>query len=367
MTADESPTNPGAPPHLAPRHAFAGQSPASSPSSPSPPSPSSSQQQPQPPAPPQPYGLDADIFRREALEHHARPRQQGDLLRLSPAWTRWVFWLLVAVFVVGGAYMVVGDLYEYASGPAVVRIEGKLDLTAKAPGVVGSVDVQPGQRVAAGAVLARFYVAEENAAYERVKHEFELQLVKVLRDPSNEAARQSLTSLRADKELAAARLLEKTVRAPEAGVISDIRVRPGQQLNPGEVVCRLVPDEAKFVLVAMLPGHYRPMLKPGMPLRLELLGYRYAYRQLVVDSVGDEVVGPNEIRRFLGPDVADAVQIGGPVVLVKAVLPSRSFVADDKSYNYFDGMQGTAEARVRAENVLVTFVPGLKVLFPHGD
>src|SRR5262249_12441637 len=126
---------------------------------------------PQPPPPESGWGLDADIFRREALEHHTRPRHEGDMLRLSPSWTTWIYWLLIGIFVGGIAYAILGDVHEYATGPAVVRVEGKTDLTAKAPGVVASVEVQPGQRVSQGEVLARFYVAEETAAYERVVHE----------------------------------------------------------------------------------------------------------------------------------------------------------------------------------------------------
>jgi membrane fusion protein (multidrug efflux system) len=313
------------------------------------------------------WGLDADIFRREALEHHVRPRMEGDVLRLSPSWTTYTFWLLAAVFIGGIAYLVVGNIHEYATGPAVIRIEGKTDLTAKSPGVVASVDVQPGERVATGQILAHFYVAAETAEYDRVKHEFELQLVKVLRDPANEGARAALTTLRVEKELAEARLAEKSVRAPSDGVVSDIRIHAGQQLNPGEVIFSLVGADAKFQVVAMLPGHYRPMLKPGMYLRVELNGYKYAYRELAIDSIGDEVVGPNEVHRYLGAELADAIQVQGPVVLVRAHLKSSSFTSDDKSYNYFDGMQGTAEARVRSESVIVTFVPGLKAVFGDKD
>ena len=60
-----------------------------------------------------------------------------------------------------------------------------------------------------------------------------------------------------------------------------------------------------------------------MPLRLEIQGYRYAYQHLTVDSVGDEVVGPAEARRYLGDEIADAVQFAGPVVRVEAHLPFR--------------------------------------------
>jgi pyruvate/2-oxoglutarate dehydrogenase complex dihydrolipoamide acyltransferase (E2) component len=54
------------------------------------------------------------------------------------------------------------------------------------------------------------------------------------------------------------------VRAPVAGVVSDVRIHPGQQLLPGEVILSIVGEDARFEVVAMLPGHRRPLLKPGL-------------------------------------------------------------------------------------------------------
>jgi membrane fusion protein (multidrug efflux system) len=116
----------------------------------------------------------------------------------------------------------------------------------------------------------------------------------------------------------------------------------------------------------MLPGRYRPMLKPGMAVRLELAGFKYVYQNFTIESVGNEVVGPSEIRRFLGQELADTVSLKEPVVLVTARLPTSTFVAEGKTFSYYEGMQGDADARVRAESVLLTLVPGLKALFNDG-
>src|SRR5882672_10097554 len=70
------------------------------------------------------------IFREEALEYHVRGnRTQGDLLRISPRWTHWTYWLLVAVFLAGSTYVVFGRLNEYATGVAVIRDEGRTIVT----------------------------------------------------------------------------------------------------------------------------------------------------------------------------------------------------------------------------------------------
>src|SRR5262245_48669443 len=77
------------------------------------------------------------VSREEASACHVRgTRTQADLLRLSPRWTRWTYWLLVAVFVAGSTYVVFGRLNEYATGVAVIRDEGRTMLTASTGGTI---------------------------------------------------------------------------------------------------------------------------------------------------------------------------------------------------------------------------------------
>jgi len=304
-------------------------------------------------------------FRQQALDYHARDHAGGALLRLSPGWSRWSYWLLLATVLGTAVYAFVGRLYDYASGPAVIRVDGSVDVTAKVAGTVARVAVQPGQRVAEGQPLVQFFMDDEQAERERLGKELELQLLKLLSDPSDAVARQSLSSLRAQRELATARLQQRMVTAPRAGIVSDVRIQPGQHLGVGDHVLTIVGDDARMSLVALLPGRYRPMLRPGLPLRFELSGYRYEYHQLTIDSIGDEIIGPAEAKRYLGPGVADGVAIDGPVVLVRARIPSARFSSDGRDYRYFDGLPAQAEARVRSEPLVVSFVPSLKVLFHH--
>ncbi|HEX4961926.1 MAG TPA: GAF domain-containing protein [Thermoanaerobaculia bacterium] len=304
------------------------------------------------------------LFREEAVEHHqVGLRSEGDLLRVDPGWMRWTYRLLLAVLVASVLFCVFAKVREYASGPAVVRLGGRTDLTATADGTVIDVGVTTGQAVEAGRLLVRFYGAREAAELSRIDHELELQLINRLRDPSDRGAEQNLLSLRAQRELARANLAEREVRAPAAGTVSDVRVRPGQHIVPGQTLLSLVRGQEHPQVIALLPGEFRPLLKVGMPLRMEVQGYRYAYQHLVVESVGDEVVGPAEARRALGDELADAVQLTGPVVRVTARLASNTFESDGKVRRFHDGMWGTAEVRIRSERVLVALVPALKALF----
>jgi membrane fusion protein (multidrug efflux system) len=304
-----------------------------------------------------------DVFRQEALEHHASGSDsKGHLLQISPAWTRWAFRLLILVFLASALYITLGSVNEYATGVAVVRVEGRTDVTATTAGTVSAIEVAPGQSVAAGALLVRLYGAQETADLERTRHEFELGLLSRLRNPADAAVERTLGALRAQKHLAEARLEERSVRAPHAGAVSDVRVRSGQHLSPGDVVLSLRGGDSELSVIALLPGHYRPLIRVGLPMRLELQGYRYAYQQLVVESVSDEVLGPAEARRLLGPGVGETLPVDGPVLLVTARLPSPTFESDGRRYDYHDGIQGSVEIRVRSERMLTVLLPGLKAL-----
>jgi multidrug resistance efflux pump len=307
------------------------------------------------------------IFREEALRHHEGAQQDGDVLRISPEWTRWTYWTLLGLLVAALGYSLIGTLPEYATGPAIVKVEGQSHLTVDTPGVVSSVEVRPGQRVETGQALVTFRSQEETASLERIQREFDLQLIRVLRDPSDESARETLTSLRAERELAISRQEARTLRAPTTGVVSDLRIRPGQYVAPGDGVVSVIGDNVAVSLVALLPGGYRPTLEPGRPLRVELDGFQNEYREFTIDSVGDQIVGPTEVRRFLGPEIADALELQGPMVLVRARLPSPTFTSKGKTFNYFDGMLARADARVRQDRILVALVPGLKGAMGHED
>jgi membrane fusion protein (multidrug efflux system) len=304
------------------------------------------------------------IFRREALVASKSERPgEGDPLRISPDWIHWTYRLVLAVVAVGLLYAGLGTVHEYASGPAVIQMGGRTELRANATGAITAIEVKPGDHVVARQLLLRFYGADELAELDRINTEFQQQLINHLRNFADRGAEGALINLRAERRLAQAHLEERSLRAPQAGVVSDLRVRPGQHLTPGQTLLAIVGEALRPSAVVLLPGRYRPQLKAGMPMRLELEGYRYAYQHLTVDSVGDEIVGPDEAKRYLGEEIADAVHFEGPVVLVSAHLPSRSFRANGRSLEYHGGMWGSAEVPVRSERILFTLLPWLKSLF----
>ena len=303
----------------------------------------------------------SEVFREEALDHYVSAgSREGDWLRLSPRWTDATFWLLVGLVAAFLVYSLVGTIDEHSTGPAVVRLSGRTEVTANQEGLVTAVEVRPGDRVAAGQPLVRFQSVREAAELERIEHEWELQLIEHLRDLSAPAPSQALIALQAQRDLALARLEERVVRAPRAGVVRDVRTRRDQRVVPGAILLSLTGAAARPSLMALLPGEHRPLLRAGMPLTLELRGYDQAPQRLTIAAVAEEVVGPEEARRLLGPEVATSVTLNGPVVLVEARFPDVAFEAGGERYELHDGMWGTAEVRVRSEPLLSALVPGLR-------
>jgi biotin carboxyl carrier protein len=301
------------------------------------------------------------LFRREAIEHQARGNARSDILQVDPAATSWGYRLLAAALFCSLAFIAIGRLTEYATGPAIVRLDGRMMLTASHSALVTRIAVKPGDAVKEGDLLVQFYSSEEAAELQGVTREFDDQLRKLLQYPDDAAARESLVSLRTRKEVAEKRLSQRSLRAPQAGVVGDVRVRQGQLVEAGTSVVELVDRASTARVTVFLPGRYRPYLARGKKLRFELDGFRRRSQELAITAVGDQIIGPTEAQRFLGRDVADALNIQGPVVLVEAELPSTTFEADDgRRFAYAHGMLGKAESPVRDEPIIYAFVPTLR-------
>src|SRR3954470_19952047 len=93
------------------------------------------------------------IFRREALEHYAGQRFEGDVLRFDTRWLTWTYHIVAAGAAAVVLYIVLFDVSEYASGVAFVRMEGRRALTTPYAGTVETVHVEPGQHVELGQIL----------------------------------------------------------------------------------------------------------------------------------------------------------------------------------------------------------------------
>lgn len=306
------------------------------------------------------------LYRSEALSTYLDgAATEGDLLRTDPGWTRLAYRLILGFLAVAVLFTLVARVGEYAEGPAVIRFGERVEVTAREAGTVDKVLVTANQNVTAGDLLVRLHGPNEAAEVLRLEQEFALRLRQRLRDPASRGAEQELIASRTHLELARTKLEAFEVRAPEAGIVSDVRIRPGLHLGAGEVLLTLVTDQSMLSVLALLPGASRPTLAVGQSLRIELNGYPGTHHDLEVASVGQEVIGPAEARRAFGGTIADAIQIDGPVVLVDAMLTSPTFENDGRELTLHDGMHGRAEVKTRTRPLIFQLVPGLEGML-HG-
>ncbi|MGH1342799.1 MAG: biotin/lipoyl-binding protein [Nannocystales bacterium] len=302
-------------------------------------------------------------FREEALKAHRMGARPGRPLHIVSTWTRWAVVVTVVVAFAAMLFAATARVGEYAQGVAILRRDGREAATSAVVGTVQTIEVEHGQRVVAGQVLVRLDDAAQRAELERVRREHHQRLVEVLRFPEADVRRERLAALDAELQRAQARLKERSILAPQPGVVSDVRVHPGQAVGPGDAVVSVERDSSSTVIVALFPGHYRPLLSAAdTQFYLELEGFSDSRQQVLVRSVADEVVGPAEAMRFLGRDREGALELHGPVVVVETELPSDVFEADGTEYRVYDGMQGTLEAKLRSETLLETLVPVIKEL-----
>jgi biotin carboxyl carrier protein len=304
------------------------------------------------------------LFRDEAVREHTKSHAaEGDLVRLSPRWANIAYWFLAATFAIAVIVMVFGRVHEYATGTAVVRLADQTQLSTSTPGVVAIVEVGTGERVREGQILVRFTSVDEQSMVEKLKVDFDHELIALLRNPDDPTARAAVGRVRSELDLAQSRLEQRLLRAPVDGTVFDVRVRPGLLVNPGEPVVSVLQNDRKHELVALMPGRYGPRLHPNQGLVFRVTGYADAQVKLVIESVGDGVIGPSEVRRLLGPEIGDAILVSQPVIVVHAILTESTFESEGQSHPYCSGLLGQAEVCVGNQRILFSLLPWTKSLW----
>ena len=98
---------------------------------------------------------------------------------------------------------------------------------------------------------------------------------------------------------------QTVVLAPEDGVVEALLVKPGEVIQAGQVVGKLIPHGAPLQVISFLAEKDRAFVKLGDEVRLELeqLPYaEYGTLRARVMRVNDDLASPHEIREALGED-----------------------------------------------------------------
>lgn len=85
------------------------------------------------------------LFRQEALEFQADRLQRGGVLRTDSRWTRWLYWIMLALLVTGVVVAAAANTSETTSGPALINV-GERTVVVLVPDAA-SPDLRRGQLV----------------------------------------------------------------------------------------------------------------------------------------------------------------------------------------------------------------------------
>lgn len=171
-----------------------------------------------------------------------------------------------------------GDLVLHVITTGQVHPEALVPLRAEVAGTVQQVAVQPGQRVAVGAVLVSldpypFDLAEREAqvradeAEQRYREGFMPESLVTGRGPSPEQRRAlliraGLTGARLQLERARYERARATVRSPLSGVVQAVAVADGEKLAPGQAIATVV-DTRRLRVEAQVLEHDLPLVRAG--------------------------------------------------------------------------------------------------------
>jgi membrane fusion protein (multidrug efflux system) len=300
------------------------------------------------------------IFRPEAVAFHRRGGLRGDVLHITPDLFQAVLWFLIALVVCLFAVLCTAQITDYATGPALVLLDNRRDVTVTRAGVVDEIVTHVGAHVHAGDVLLRLHAATEAAELASLERELSDQLVLLMRDQADASARRAVLELRARRDVAQTTLERSVLRAPISGEVADLRARSGQLVEAGAPVLALQAEPRGASITALLPGPERPRLHAGMALRLHVDGFERSSLELSIDRVDEQVLGPAEAVRALGSELAGAFEVRGPVVLVHARVSTGSFESAGVQYRLHHGMPARAEVAVQRKPLLYAWLPGFE-------
>ena len=179
----------------------------------------------------------------------------------------------------------------------VARGQRSVNITSSTSELITRVMFTDGQRVAAGTPLVQLQAREEDAGIIEAQAQVDqaqrqYDRYKTLADRgiaprvTAEQAETDLAAARASLTAARARLGDRVIRAPFAGIIGLTTVTPGTLVSPGGVIATL--DDTSVIRVDFpVPERYLGVLRPGLPLTATADAYRdeaFSGRIALIDS-----------------------------------------------------------------------------------
>lgn len=280
------------------------------------------------------------------------------------------------------------ELHEFADtveAIGTVRANESVSVTANVSDTISRIAFESGQRVEAGDVLVELADTEEAAALTEARAS--LNEAQRTRARITELAEQGAASGAAVDEAEAAydraqaqidalqaRLADRVIRAPFAGVIGLRNVSLGELVSPGDVVATL-DDTSVVKLDFTVPERFLSTLQEGQQIRAEAAAYPdeiFSGRIAEIDSRIDPVTRavtvralvPNEDNQ-LRPGMLLTVQTRRDVRQSPAI-PETAVMRNGTQASVYmvSAAEGTATANVR--NIMLGIRDGLLIEVTEG-
>jgi multidrug efflux pump subunit AcrA (membrane-fusion protein) len=294
------------------------------------------------------------VFRAEALAAARGDKRECELVELSPKTLRISIPMLAIVAALLVAAAAIVKVPTYSRGVGVVKMQG-VNVISNSSGRVVTKFVESGQQIAKGDPIVELDTTSERQSFEHVDTLYRDQLSAFLFDTTDEAAKQSLAAILAQRKAALDALTAKTILAPCDGTV-------GEWLAPdtvqaGEQVVTIVTSETAPKIVAYVPGSDGRRLSRGMPMQVELVGYPDSRMTLTITDVGAEPVSAIVASKTFGQKLAGSVAPPPVGVRVEAVLPPGQFESRGKTFEYGDGMEVLVEIEIDTKSFLSVVIP----------
>jgi len=173
-----------------------------------------------------------------------------------------------------------GTLSEAVVLRGVLHPEHDVMLAAELPGRIESLDLEPGDRVSKGAVLARIDTQMQRAQRDQARAGYDLAVKTHRRLASLQAdaltsrqtvdqAEAQVAQARAALRIADVQLRKSAIRSPVDGVVAARMADQGEYVNPGQPVLRVL-DLSTLLVQGDVPERSVAALKVGMPAHVRV-------------------------------------------------------------------------------------------------
>lgn len=138
------------------------------------------------------------------------------------------------------------------------------------------------------------------------------------------------------------------IKAPRAGMVTNLQAKVGQQTNPGIPLMSIVPQGTNIEAKLLVPVRAAGFLEPGQNIEIRYDAFPYQKFGLykgTVTAVSDSIILPDELNSV-------PLNIAEPAYLVYATLDSNQVNAYGKGFALKSGMTLSADIQLSERSLL---------------